>query len=343
MRCTHAAAVAQVDPEQLYYLRSHGLGDAEAKRLVIEGFLAGAGRARRTRARSATTLATSSSSGSSGCSRRRSCRRAALGSEKHAQHDRLRSIQGRQLGDPAGRRVAGPGSRRLGRGGREPVRADHGPRGAAGAMSTRRRSPTGRSSPAGPGCAGSSAPRPTAGASSGGILRSDVIRANSLLRRLLDRPLPPRVAVVQRELDRFPAPRYLELGVHTGVLFLHVRASSKLGVDPDPRVPRPGSAPCIRTPRCAAASCAPPATSSSPASIRRPGSRSSSSTACTCTSSACATSTVARPPRRWRRRPGRRLQSGRSAERRARPRGDPGRRWSGDVWKAVAQLRAAPA
>ena len=39
VRCTHAAAVAQVDPEQLYYLRSHGLGDADAKRLVIEGFL----------------------------------------------------------------------------------------------------------------------------------------------------------------------------------------------------------------------------------------------------------------------------------------------------------------
>jgi Fe-S cluster assembly protein SufD len=40
VRCTHAAAVAQVDPEQLYYLRSRGLGDSEAKRLVIEGFLA---------------------------------------------------------------------------------------------------------------------------------------------------------------------------------------------------------------------------------------------------------------------------------------------------------------
>jgi len=39
VRCTHAAAVAQVDPDQLYYLRAHGLGDAEAKRLVIEGFL----------------------------------------------------------------------------------------------------------------------------------------------------------------------------------------------------------------------------------------------------------------------------------------------------------------
>ncbi len=40
VRCTHAAAVAQVDPEQLFYLRSHGLGPDAAKRLVIEGFLA---------------------------------------------------------------------------------------------------------------------------------------------------------------------------------------------------------------------------------------------------------------------------------------------------------------
>ncbi|HWD70212.1 MAG TPA: Fe-S cluster assembly protein SufD [Solirubrobacteraceae bacterium] len=40
VRCTHAAAVAQVDPEQLFYLRSHGLPEDEAKRLVIEGFLA---------------------------------------------------------------------------------------------------------------------------------------------------------------------------------------------------------------------------------------------------------------------------------------------------------------
>jgi Fe-S cluster assembly protein SufD len=39
VRCTHAAAVAQVDPDQLYYLRSRGLGDAEAKQLVVEGFL----------------------------------------------------------------------------------------------------------------------------------------------------------------------------------------------------------------------------------------------------------------------------------------------------------------
>jgi Fe-S cluster assembly protein SufD len=39
VRCTHAAAVAQVDAEQLYYLRSRGLGEADAKRLVIDGFL----------------------------------------------------------------------------------------------------------------------------------------------------------------------------------------------------------------------------------------------------------------------------------------------------------------
>jgi Fe-S cluster assembly protein SufD len=40
VRCTHAAAVAQVDPEQLFYLRAHGLPEETAKRLVIEGFLA---------------------------------------------------------------------------------------------------------------------------------------------------------------------------------------------------------------------------------------------------------------------------------------------------------------
>jgi Fe-S cluster assembly protein SufD len=39
VRCTHAAAVAQVDPEQLFYLRSRGLREEVAKQLVIEGFL----------------------------------------------------------------------------------------------------------------------------------------------------------------------------------------------------------------------------------------------------------------------------------------------------------------
>ncbi len=40
VRCTHAAAVAQVDPEQLFYLQAHGIDAAQAKQLVIEGFLA---------------------------------------------------------------------------------------------------------------------------------------------------------------------------------------------------------------------------------------------------------------------------------------------------------------
>jgi Fe-S cluster assembly protein SufD len=39
VRCTHAAAIAQIDAEQLYYLRSRGLSLEQAKRLVIEGFL----------------------------------------------------------------------------------------------------------------------------------------------------------------------------------------------------------------------------------------------------------------------------------------------------------------
>ncbi|HVP01598.1 MAG TPA: Fe-S cluster assembly protein SufD [Solirubrobacteraceae bacterium] len=39
VRCTHAAAIAQVDPEQLFYLGSHGLPESDAKRLVVEGFL----------------------------------------------------------------------------------------------------------------------------------------------------------------------------------------------------------------------------------------------------------------------------------------------------------------
>jgi Fe-S cluster assembly protein SufD len=39
VRCTHAAAIAQIDREQLFYLRAHGLPEAQAQRLVIEGFL----------------------------------------------------------------------------------------------------------------------------------------------------------------------------------------------------------------------------------------------------------------------------------------------------------------
>jgi Fe-S cluster assembly protein SufD len=40
VRCTHAAAVAQIDADQVFYLRSHGLDEAVAKRLVVEGFMA---------------------------------------------------------------------------------------------------------------------------------------------------------------------------------------------------------------------------------------------------------------------------------------------------------------
>jgi Fe-S cluster assembly protein SufD len=39
VRCTHAAAIAQIDPEQLFYLRSRGLSEGVGKRLVIEGFM----------------------------------------------------------------------------------------------------------------------------------------------------------------------------------------------------------------------------------------------------------------------------------------------------------------
>jgi Fe-S cluster assembly protein SufD len=39
VRCTHAAAIAQIDKEQLFYLRARGLGEAVATRLVIEGFM----------------------------------------------------------------------------------------------------------------------------------------------------------------------------------------------------------------------------------------------------------------------------------------------------------------
>jgi Fe-S cluster assembly protein SufD len=38
--CTHAAAIAQVDPDQLFYLTSRGLPKDLASRLIVEGFLA---------------------------------------------------------------------------------------------------------------------------------------------------------------------------------------------------------------------------------------------------------------------------------------------------------------
>jgi len=39
VRCTHAAAISQLDTDQLFYLQSRGLTDVDAKRLMIEGFL----------------------------------------------------------------------------------------------------------------------------------------------------------------------------------------------------------------------------------------------------------------------------------------------------------------
>ena len=39
VRCTHAAAVAQIDREQLHYLRARGLDEETARRLIIEAFL----------------------------------------------------------------------------------------------------------------------------------------------------------------------------------------------------------------------------------------------------------------------------------------------------------------
>ena len=48
--------------------------------------------------------------------------------------------------------------------------------------------------------------------------------------------LPPRVAIIQRELDRFERPRYLEIGVHTGTVLLNVRARVRVGVDPHKRI-----------------------------------------------------------------------------------------------------------
>jgi Fe-S cluster assembly protein SufD len=39
VRCTHAAAVAQVDKDQLFYLMARGLGREDATRLIIDGFM----------------------------------------------------------------------------------------------------------------------------------------------------------------------------------------------------------------------------------------------------------------------------------------------------------------
>jgi Fe-S cluster assembly protein SufD len=39
VRCTHAATVSKIDPEQLFYIRSRGIDQEEAERLLVGGFL----------------------------------------------------------------------------------------------------------------------------------------------------------------------------------------------------------------------------------------------------------------------------------------------------------------
>ena len=68
VRCTHAAAIAQIDKDQVFYLRSHGLSEADAQRLVDRGLPAGARRAPARRGRCARPSAARSSAGSSRCS-----------------------------------------------------------------------------------------------------------------------------------------------------------------------------------------------------------------------------------------------------------------------------------
>ena len=38
VKCTHGATVGKVDPEQVFYLRSRGLNENDAKHLIVEGF-----------------------------------------------------------------------------------------------------------------------------------------------------------------------------------------------------------------------------------------------------------------------------------------------------------------
>ena len=38
VKCTHGATVGKVDPEQVFYLRSRGLSENDAKHLIVEGF-----------------------------------------------------------------------------------------------------------------------------------------------------------------------------------------------------------------------------------------------------------------------------------------------------------------
>lgn len=39
VRCTHGATVGQINSEQLYYLKTRGLSEAAAKKILVEGFI----------------------------------------------------------------------------------------------------------------------------------------------------------------------------------------------------------------------------------------------------------------------------------------------------------------
>ncbi len=45
--------------------------------------------------------------------------------------------------------------------------------------------------------------------------------------------------VIQSVIDRNGAQDYLEIGVHTGLCFLRIKARRKVAVDPDPKIPAP--------------------------------------------------------------------------------------------------------
>ena len=38
LKCSHGSTVGSLDPDQLFYLRSRGLSEVEAKRLVVTAF-----------------------------------------------------------------------------------------------------------------------------------------------------------------------------------------------------------------------------------------------------------------------------------------------------------------
>ena len=39
VRCTHGATSGQVEPEELFYMKSRGIDDLASKRLIARGFL----------------------------------------------------------------------------------------------------------------------------------------------------------------------------------------------------------------------------------------------------------------------------------------------------------------